>query len=1025
MKPLQELLPMELLVMIFRQLSVKNLLRVTSTCKKLYSLVMETVELRYMIELAIGDLCDNSPSSAIGLQERLRLLLERRTRWRSLSHRVHTAIICPLQDHGRPYGFDFFRDLLFDDTVSGNKESFNPLAVVLDQIPTGKYKLSLSIDGRENVRLEKFAIDASQDLLVLLEENFPDTSHLMWDDNDNVHGAGFTIYLRTLSSRGQRAHPACANPVLVYEFPTYFWDEATVKSLTLTRNTVGVHAYDGVADCIAIWDWQEGELKADMNSRDAGFSLAGFCFLTPTEFIVISNTRTGRHNDTMYLHMFIAVGRRFQDTSNWEDDAGVVHVVRFAFPSLSGEDVYMTSHVYTGPFVSTRQDPALFSPALAARIYALRLRACYGGESQQQKTNCILFIHLRDLAKLVMKYDVMDSGKGEPPVVPWREWGPDHTRLFVQDLPSKEQGAYYRLDWTGTYEPSQGWIHGTRAVCTVADPRTQGPLVTQVLDFNTRDRGRGPVPIPAVPDGCTPAEALLVTEATTVHRPEIFKEPITTRLPYYTAYVRDSPLFVKDHHGLGAMMLDGERLYGLTEHYSQAMFAVALSCMCMGTLTGLLHPGTRSSVQQTATGSFLIEVCKETNFLDDHDWNVTLFRTDTISTTVIPSLYSFFSLLREAHSTFHVPRPTSMEATPRALFTLPSELVDHVTFFIDTCADLVSLASTCTTCRDIVIPRHLDWRYICIYPLSDRAISLWKHLIDRPHLASYVRTLFLKLDYVNAGNDHIPATFSPAEDRAEEDMSNEEKEALFLRAFRSMSRPHRIEMDRAYHSPMFTEDTQGKLWSVISRLPTLDHLSVANGSDMQCDHLDMMAELKTVQIEGIFLDQKWDSFHSLLRRCSNLQDLYLPCLNNNLEGDLVAFKLSDCRIPTLKRLVLSQSSVYTSAAMQYLSRFVEAHPSIENLSWRSPSSRTLRDDALPRLKVLEDCHPLFVERILEERRYLPLEALGGIRVTSSNLALLGRVNPKTLRKLQIELIHPKCSHALQRNFRDYSILESL
>ncbi|TFY50559.1 hypothetical protein EVG20_g11448 [Dentipellis fragilis] len=109
-----------------------------------------------------------------------------------------------------------------------------------------------------------------------------------------------------------------------------------------------------------------------------------------------------------------------------------------------------------------------------------------------------------------------------------------------------------------------------RAVRTVADPRTQGPLVTQVLDFNTRDRGRGPVPVPAVPDGRTPTEALLVTEATTVRRPEIYKEPITTRLPYYTAYVRDSPLFAKDHRGMGAMVLDGERLYGLTEHSTTA-----------------------------------------------------------------------------------------------------------------------------------------------------------------------------------------------------------------------------------------------------------------------------------------------------------------------------------------------------------------------------------------------------------------------------------------------------------------------
>ncbi|KAI0310669.1 hypothetical protein OF83DRAFT_1040784, partial [Amylostereum chailletii] len=67
---------------------------------------------------------------------------------------------------------------------------------------------------------------------------------------------------------------------------------------------------------------------------------------------------------------------------------------------------------------------------------------------------------------------------------------------------------------------------------------------------------------------------------------------------------------------------------------------------------------------------------------------------------------------------------------------LPPEIQDAIVDNIESRSDLLSLALTCTTFRDIVVPNHLHFRTI-ISPYPNT--PLWNRLARRRDLARSVR----------------------------------------------------------------------------------------------------------------------------------------------------------------------------------------------------------------------------------------------------------------------------------------------
>lgn len=80
----------------------------------------------------------------------------------------------------------------------------------------------------------------------------------------------------------------------------------------------------------------------------------------------------------------------------------------------------------------------------------------------------------------------------------------------------------------------------------------------------------------------------------------------------------------------------------------------------------------------------------------------------------------------------------------------PTELIDHVCFFIESPKDLLSLALTANQICVVVIPNHIECRYI---RCNIRHIDLWKKLVELPWAASQFVSLELIDEHCEIGAD--------------------------------------------------------------------------------------------------------------------------------------------------------------------------------------------------------------------------------------------------------------------------------
>ncbi|GJJ12816.1 hypothetical protein Clacol_007061 [Clathrus columnatus] len=79
---------------------------------------------------------------------------------------------------------------------------------------------------------------------------------------------------------------------------------------------------------------------------------------------------------------------------------------------------------------------------------------------------------------------------------------------------------------------------------------------------------------------------------------------------------------------------------------------------------------------------------------------------------------------------------------------------DEIACYIDSTKDLLSLALTCQAFKELVIPDHLEYRYICC---DLRRLDVWRFLESRPRLAKGVQTL--ELVYEPDANIRVPHIF--------------------------------------------------------------------------------------------------------------------------------------------------------------------------------------------------------------------------------------------------------------------------
>jgi hypothetical protein len=125
--------------------------------------VDNSLELQYLIELGTDNMIDGSRKpGSLSTAERLRLLLDRRRRWRELDWSQRVSVDMPAQCMAYELvGGSFAKTMVVDDPEKKQ--------LMITKLPSRYRNVSTTIHEDLGVPARDFAIDPSQDLLALLE----------------------------------------------------------------------------------------------------------------------------------------------------------------------------------------------------------------------------------------------------------------------------------------------------------------------------------------------------------------------------------------------------------------------------------------------------------------------------------------------------------------------------------------------------------------------------------------------------------------------------------------------------------------------------------------------------------------------------------------------------------------------------------------------------------------------------------------------------------------------------------------
>jgi len=87
---------------------------------------------------------------------------------------------------------------------------------------------------------------------------------------------------------------------------------------------------------------------------------------------------------------------------------------------------------------------------------------------------------------------------------------------------------------------------------------------------------------------------------------------------------------------------------------------------------------------------------------------------------------------------------------------LPHELLDIIFSQLDSHSDLVHLALSTLIFKQLIIPRHTDYRVICT---RHRLPALWAHLAKRADLARNIKEVHLRERYNQSSPDRYPKDY--------------------------------------------------------------------------------------------------------------------------------------------------------------------------------------------------------------------------------------------------------------------------
>ncbi|KAA1477300.1 hypothetical protein DENSPDRAFT_844516 [Dentipellis sp. KUC8613] len=481
------ILPFELLLSILVLLDFRDLLHCSEVCRHLNTLVKHTVELQYIVELAVDGMSDGPPSD-LSASDRLQLLLERREMRHTLSQgqsRVILPEIWAIFDYQHRA---LTRAIPSDDEV----ESIESIQVTFPAT-NGQPERLIVIDNFDVGPVIGFVVDPVLDLVVLLTSNAGQMSE------ETLY---LSLHLRTLGSFAKDAHPDCRDPVIraslsdTYQLPLDMW----AIRIRLTDDNVGLYfrREDAVASTVLIWNWKSGALLAVIDNP-ASLTIRDFNFISQTAFLVTVVVRRGPFEDEKECIEEISI-RLYHLGSHPSSYSLASPALIMYLPSVAespfpgGRSFYFDFTAHSGPFttMASPNRPFLVSESSRIHVFDLEVKSPVDGYSVDG-----LLVRLVVQQKTFLSLLNSCPRSGETRSLAWEEWGPPNTRL---------------------YEHGRGPHNPRRFSCSsvLAEFLPERLKISRIADFNV-EASKG---------------WELVTEPTILRRPRVFAKPVMTSLPY-------------------------------------------------------------------------------------------------------------------------------------------------------------------------------------------------------------------------------------------------------------------------------------------------------------------------------------------------------------------------------------------------------------------------------------------------------------------------------------------------------------
>ncbi|KAI0777808.1 hypothetical protein BD413DRAFT_686859 [Trametes elegans] len=386
------------------------------------------------------------------------------------------------------------------------------------------------------------------------------------------------------------------------------------------------------------------------------------------------------------------------------------------------------------------------------------------------------------------------------------------------------------------------------------------------------------------------------------------------------------------------------------------------------------------------------------------------------------------------------PACTCGAAPRRTLVRLPTEILDGIAFFVDARSDLGALAATCRRMRDVVVPRHAEYRLV---RCRASAVRVWHHLAVHRALARNVRRVEVLDERAPAGAEVVPAGITLTDtdlESTDDELGLHAKHARFVLAALARMTALRSIKWGCNHSLVAFES----VWPALVRCGSLEEVEVYDNIVFHAPSEREGPEGGTAEKRKqlVLHDVKKAGFHGtksafgasrepdlariagMLHSCPNLESLAISYVPRRAPGffNPVADDFLLCgRWAHLRSLTLTNLWCTPAAGLDAAAAFLLAHVNLEvlhlDLAFGAGGQAgggalaTFKFPAgcLPRLRELKASRDLASALLacpVSAQKGRPLETLKGVRLSGStrdsvfleNLRLYGG---QTVRRLEL------------------------